>query len=91
MSESSRIVDGWARNDRPASLYRRFAFEDYARTRDFLDRLAALSKDTGCYPDISFGRTYANVTINAGDGKALTLDDFDLARQVNTLVPAGSG
>ena len=91
MSESSKTVDGWTHNERPANLYRRFAFIDYAGTRDFLDRLAALSKETGCYPDISFGKTYANVTIHAADGKTLAADDFDFARRVNTLVPAGGG
>lgn len=91
MSESSKTVDGWTHNERPANLYRRFAFTDYAGTRSFLDRLAALSKETGCYPDISFGKTYANVTIHAGDGKTLTADDFDFARRVNALAPAGGG
>lgn len=91
MSESSKTVDGWTRNERPANLYRRFAFNDYAGTRDFLDRLAALSKQTGYYPDISFGKTYANVTIHAADSKTLAADDFDFARRVNALVPAGGG
>lgn len=91
MPESSKPIGGWTYNERPVNLYRRFAFSDYAGTRDFLDRLAALSKETGRYPDISFGKTYANVTIHAGDGKTLTADDFDFARRVNALMPAGEG
>ena len=89
MSENSNTVEGWTLNERPANLYRRFAFNDYAGTRDFLDQLGALSKETGYYPDISFGKTYANVTIHAGDGKTLTASDFDFARRVNLLLPAG--
>lgn len=91
MSGSSKTVDGWTHNERPANLYRRFAFDDYAGTRDFLDRLADLSKETGAYPDISFGKTYANITIHAGDGKTLTAEDFDFARRVNALVPTSGG
>ena len=91
MSENSKTVDGWTHHERPANLYRRFAFNDYAGTRDFLERLAALSKETGCYPDISFGKTYANVTIHAGEGKTMTGDDFDFARRVNALAPTGGG
>ncbi|MHB8407223.1 MAG: 4a-hydroxytetrahydrobiopterin dehydratase [Acidiferrobacterales bacterium] len=91
MSESSKTVDGWTRNERLANLYRRFVFNDYAGTRDFLDRLAALSKETDRYPDISFGKTYANVTIHADDGKTLTSDVFDFARRVNALVPVDGG
>ena len=89
MSGSANTVDGWTHNERPANLYRRFSFNDYAGTRDFLDRLAELSKETGSYPDISFGKTYANVTIHAGDGKTLTAEDFDFARRVNALLPTG--
>ncbi len=89
MSETSNTVDGWTHNERQANLYRRFAFNDYAGTRDFLDRLATLSKETGCYPDISFGKTYANITIHAGDGKMLTAADFEFARRVNAFSPAG--
>lgn len=91
MAENSKTVDGWTHTARPANLYRRFAFDDYAGTRDFLDRLAALSKETGCYPDISFGKTYANVTVQAADGQTLSADDFDFAQRVNTLMPAGGG
>lgn len=91
MAESSKIVDGWTHNERPASLYRRFAFNDYAGTRDFLDRLAALSEETGCFPDISFGKTYANVTLHGADDVTLTTDDFEFARRVNALAPAGAG
>ena len=91
MPESAKSVDGWTHVERPANLHRRFSFDDYAGTRDFLDRLAAISQKTGCYPDISFAKTYANVTIHAGDGKTLTADDFDFARCVNQLIPAHSG
>ncbi len=91
MSESPKSVDGWTHNERLANLYRRFSFNDYAGTRDFLDRLADLSKETGCYPDISFGKIYANVTIHAADGRTLSANDFDFARRVNVLAPAGGG
>ncbi len=91
MSESLETVDGWAHNDRPANLHRRLVFNGYADTRAFLDRLATLSKETGRYPDISFGKTYANVTIHADDSKTLTAEDFDFARRVNTLVSADGG
>lgn len=91
MADNSKMVDGWTHNERPANLYRRFAFNDYAGTRDFLDRLAALSKETGCYPDISFGKTYANVTVHAADDTGLTADDFDFVRRVNALAPATAG
>lgn len=91
MSESTDTVEGWTRSERPPNLYRRFAFDGYAGTREFLDRLAALSKETGYYPDISFGKVYVNVTVHAEDGKALAETDLEFARRVNALAPETAG
>jgi 4a-hydroxytetrahydrobiopterin dehydratase len=54
----------WTRQKRPPAMTQRFAFSSYATTRDFLDRLAAWSEQSGVYPDLSFGTTYVNVTVN---------------------------
>jgi 4a-hydroxytetrahydrobiopterin dehydratase len=53
----------WTQRQRPDRLERRIEFEDYERTRLFLERLRELSEREGRYPDISFGRTYVNLTI----------------------------
>ncbi|MEB3308113.1 MAG: 4a-hydroxytetrahydrobiopterin dehydratase [Cyanobacteriota bacterium] len=55
----------------PQRLERRIEFSDYPSTREFLERLSTLSEQTGCFPDISFGRTYVNLTVrpeSAEDG-----------------------
>jgi 4a-hydroxytetrahydrobiopterin dehydratase len=83
MSESGKTVEGWTFHDRPPNLFRRVSFISYAETRQFLDRLAALSKETGTYPDVSFGKTYANVTVHASDGQAISDGDCSFARQAN--------
>lgn len=46
-------------------LERRVEFGDYASTRDFLERLNALCESEQRFPDISFGRTYVNLTLRA--------------------------
>ena len=53
----------WTRRSRPERLERRIEFEDYPSTSLFLERLNSLSEQTGHFPDISFGRTYVNLTI----------------------------
>lgn len=89
VSDATHVVEGWTASDRPPNLFRRFQFNKYSETRTFLDRLADLSKDTGRYPDIGFGTTYANITVHAADGKAITAEEQDFARRVNQLyVPA---
>ena len=85
MSDDSITAEGWTRGERPANLYRRFEFGAYGETRVFLDRLAALSKETGRYPDISFGTRYANVTLHAGDGGTLGVEELAFARRANRL------
>jgi 4a-hydroxytetrahydrobiopterin dehydratase len=53
----------WTQRQRPDRLERRIEFDDYERTRSFLERLRLLSERDGIYPDISFGRTYVNLTL----------------------------
>ncbi|MQX37367.1 4a-hydroxytetrahydrobiopterin dehydratase [Roseospira navarrensis] len=60
----------WTEQTRPPGLFRRFDFHSYAETRTFLDRAAGLSETAGLHPDISFGRTYANVTVRPLDESA---------------------
>lgn len=85
MFEDTDTPAGWKRNDRPPNLFRRFEFGAYGDTRAFLDRLAEVSKETGYYPDIGFGKTHANITIHARDGTALGPDDLTFAQRVNGL------
>ncbi len=53
---------------RKAALNWRFEFGSYGETRHFLDQLADLSKRENFYPNINFGKTYANISID-GDGQ----------------------
>lgn len=66
----------WTPRPRPEQaerLERRIEFSDYATTREFLERLNTLSEQTRQFPDISFGRTYVNLTLRPenSDGQAL--------------------
>jgi 4a-hydroxytetrahydrobiopterin dehydratase len=55
--------------ERAPLFHQRFDFGSYGETRKFLDQMADLSKREGYYPDLSFGKTYVNVSID-GDGQA---------------------
>lgn len=69
MSENEAKQAGAAPGgERIASLNLRFDFASYADTRRFLDQMADLSKREDYYPDVSFGKTYANISID-GDGQ----------------------
>ena len=57
----------WQERKRPICLEKRFEFDKYSSTRDFLDKLGDLSEATQQFPDISFGSTYVNITIRPED------------------------
>jgi len=70
-------------------LERRIEFSNYATTRDFLERLNNLSEQLQRFPDISFGRTYVNLTIrpDRDDDEALIgSEDHDFGQQIDALL-----
>ena len=84
-----RCVGGhpWRRRDRPRRLERRLEFSDYETLRAFLDRAGDLSEQTGLYPNLSFGRTYVNLSLFADEDSGELGDDADrFARQLDEMV-----
>ena len=81
----------WQERIRPVRLEKRFEFESYDALRVFLDDAANLSEQKGLFPDIGFGKTYANFTIHTDEGSdqltesqrefAVLLDKLESARQ----------
>ena len=73
-------MNQWQERKRPVCLERRFEFDSYDATRDFLDKLGEHSEATQRFPDISFGRTYVNITIRPEeDGAEAQLSEADRA------------
>ena len=69
-------------------LERRIEFDDYASNRAFLDLLNDFCEQQGRYPDISFGRTYVNITLRAEeDGAQLGPTDHAFAAAIDGLLP----
>lgn len=88
MPDQLVVPEGWTHHEQPPNLFRRYEFPGYAETRKFLERLADVSKDTGLYPDISFGKAYVNLTIHAEDGKAVGAEEIAFAVRADEVVPA---
>jgi 4a-hydroxytetrahydrobiopterin dehydratase len=73
--------------DQPEWLERRLEFGDYATTRDFLERLNDLCEAEQRFPDISFGRTYVNLTLRSDtDGAAVGDAERALAAAIDALL-----
>ena len=84
-----RPPEGWQVQVKPPVMTRRFQFEDYAATRRFLDRLAALSEQIGYYPDLNFARTHVNVSVAASE-QTLGPNEFSFAGAVDALVDSAA-
>tara|TARA_B100000700_G_scaffold328674_1_gene447304 strand:- start:1134 stop:1388 length:255 start_codon:yes stop_codon:yes gene_type:complete len=81
-------MEGWRHKNRPECLEKRFEFESYEKTRDFLDALGEFSEKVNRFPDISFGKTYANVTIRPLENnqtEKITKVDDEFATQIDFL------
>ena len=77
----------WTHRQRPERLERRIEFADYESTRLFLERLNALSERTARFPDISFGRTYVNLTVRVeSDDTPIGDDDHAFAASIDALI-----
>jgi len=77
----------WTHRQRPERLERRIEFADYESTRAFLERLNGLSEQRQRFPDISFGRTYVNLTLRAEpDDAPIGEGDHGFAATIDALV-----
>ena len=82
-------MEGWRHKNRPECLEKRYEFESYEKTRDFLDALGDFSEKISRFPDISFGKTYANITIRPledNEKEEISKLDHDFATQIDLLI-----
>ncbi len=82
-------MDQWNERVRPNRLEKRFEFKDYEATREFLDKLGRLSEENNKFPDISFGKTYVNLTLmpDSDANDAMPSDsDKEFASKIDLLV-----
>lgn len=88
----AELPASWEARGKPPTLFRRFEFQRYAATRDFLDALAALTEETGMHPqNINFGTTYVNITLEGAGGAEPGAAELGFAARVNDLYQPGGG
>ena len=82
-------MEGWRQKNRPECLEKRFEFKSYEKTRDFLDVLGEFCEKVNRFPDISFGKTYVNITIRPSDNnksEVISKLDHEYANQIDFLL-----
>ena len=82
-------MEGWRQKNRPESLEKRFEFDSYNKTRDFLDALGDYCEKVNRFPDISFGKTYVNITIRPSeinDKEEISKVDHEFATKIDLII-----
>ena len=81
-------MEGWRQKNRPECLEKRFEFASYEKNRDFLDALGDFCENLNRFPDISFGKTYANITIRPSETneiEEISKVDHEFATELDLL------
>jgi 4a-hydroxytetrahydrobiopterin dehydratase len=68
-------LDGWRAE--AGNLKKRFTFQNFAESLDFVNRVGAIAESLDHHPDITFGWGYAEIATTTHDRGGIT--DFDLA------------
>ena len=79
-------MNDWQQRKRPFRLERRYEFESYDLTRDFLDRLGTKCEELNRFPDLSFGKKYVNITLRPEkEEEIISSEDFAFAKEIDQI------
>ena len=81
-------VDGWditKGKDEIFFLSKKFEFENFLKSQDFVNEVSKISEDEGHHPDILFGWGYAEVKVTTHAIKGLSENDFILAAKIDKI------
>ena len=84
-------VDGWdisKDNKKNFFLNKRFNFNNFIESQEFINKVGEISEDEGHHPDISFGWGYAEIKITTHAIEGLSENDFILAAKIDQLTNA---
>ena len=86
-------VDGWHISKdikKKFFLNKRFNFNNFIESQEFINKVGEISEDEGHHPDISFGWGYAEIKITTHAIEGLSENDFILAAKIDQLANAES-
>ena len=81
-------VDGWDISQdikEKFFLNKRFNFNNFIESQEFINKVGKISEDEGHHPDISFGWGYAEIKITTHAIEGLSENDFILAAKIDQL------
>ena len=82
-------VDGWniIKNEKENFfLNKKFNFENFSQSQEFVNKVGIISEEEGHHPDISFGWGYAEIKITTHAIEGLSENDFILAAKIDQII-----
>ena len=82
-------VDGWDISKDKKKIFflnKKFNFNNFIESQEFINKVGKISEDEGHHPDISFGWGYANITIFSHKIEGLHENDFILASKIDLIL-----
>ena len=77
-------LPGWERDG--TAIKRRFKFDDFQGSIDFVNRITPAAEGMNHHPDLAISWNTVDCTLSTHSEGALTENDFELARQIDDLV-----
>ena len=81
-------VDGWditEDENKIFLLHKKFKFENFIKSQNFVNEVGKISEVEGHHPDINFGWGYAEIKITTHAIKGLSENDFILAAKIDKI------
>jgi 4a-hydroxytetrahydrobiopterin dehydratase len=75
--------EGWSTVEQ--CLMREFKFEDFMKSKSFVDEVSILCEEKNHHADIHFGWGYVVIELTTHDKKAITELDIELATLINEI------
>ena len=81
-------VDGWdiiKGEEEFFFLLKKFKFDNFLKSQEFVNEVGKISEEEGHHPDISFGWGYAEIKVTTHAIKGLSENDFILAAKIDKI------
>jgi 4a-hydroxytetrahydrobiopterin dehydratase len=85
-SELLKQTPKWSLIDNASKIRRRFAFDNFVESLQFVNAVGEIAETEGHHPDITFGWGYAEVIIYSHKIGGLHENDFIVAAKIDKLV-----
>ena len=82
-------VDGWDIVKGETEIFfllKKFKFDNFLKSQEFVNEVGKISEEEGHHPDISFGWGYAEIKVTTHAIKGLSENDFILAAKIDKIV-----